>query len=92
MSGGGGGVDGDDFGVWATNARPPLGPPMPSVSPPVQPHRARRLSTYEWQRWRRRRRQLRCVGDERASTVRAPHAVRSPTGPTPQPRAPPVHL
>jgi hypothetical protein len=58
MSGSGGGGDGDDFGVWATNARPPLGPPMPSVSPPVQPHRARRLSTYEWQRWRRRRRQL----------------------------------
>ncbi|KAI0277029.1 hypothetical protein BC826DRAFT_1087947 [Russula brevipes] len=27
MSGGGGGVDSDDFGVWATNAPPPLGPP-----------------------------------------------------------------
>jgi hypothetical protein len=27
MSGGGGGIDGDDFGVWATNAPPPLGPP-----------------------------------------------------------------
>jgi hypothetical protein len=26
-SGGGGGGDSDDFGVWATNAPPPLGPP-----------------------------------------------------------------
>jgi hypothetical protein len=26
MSGGGGGGDGDDFGTWATNAHPPLGP------------------------------------------------------------------
>jgi hypothetical protein len=26
-SGGGGGGDGDDFGAWATNAPPPLGPP-----------------------------------------------------------------
>jgi hypothetical protein len=25
MSGGGGGVDGDAFGVWATNVPPPLG-------------------------------------------------------------------
>jgi hypothetical protein len=40
MSGGGGGVDGDDFGVWATNAPPPLGPPdgriegmLPRVNP-----------------------------------------------------------
>jgi hypothetical protein len=86
MSGGGGGIDGDDFGVWATNAPPPLGPPMPSVSPLVQPlDCAHRLSTYEWQQWRRQ--QLRCVGDEHASTTRAPHAVRSPTGPTPRPRA-----
>ncbi|KAI0281898.1 hypothetical protein BC826DRAFT_1111099 [Russula brevipes] len=27
MSGSGGGGDGDDFGAWATNAPPPLGPP-----------------------------------------------------------------
>jgi hypothetical protein len=42
MSGGSGGVDGDDFGVWATNAPPPLGPPEndeddPTGMPPV-PH------------------------------------------------------
>jgi hypothetical protein len=42
MSGGGGGVDGDDFGVWATNAPPPLRPPEndeddPTGMPPV-PH------------------------------------------------------
>jgi hypothetical protein len=34
--------------------------------------RAHRPSTYQWRRWRRRRRRLRCVGDERASTTRAP--------------------
>jgi hypothetical protein len=40
MSGGGGGVDGDDFGVWVTNAPPLLGPPdrriegmLPRVNP-----------------------------------------------------------
>jgi hypothetical protein len=27
MSGGGAGVDGDDFGMWATNAPPTLGAP-----------------------------------------------------------------
>ncbi|KAI0284390.1 hypothetical protein BC826DRAFT_1109774 [Russula brevipes] len=48
MSGGSGGVDGDDFGVWATNSPPPLGPPendkddpMPSVPPPDQTPRPR---------------------------------------------------
>jgi hypothetical protein len=52
MSDGSGGVDGDDFGVWAMSAPPALGPPMPSVSPPVQPlDRVRCLSTYEWRRW-----------------------------------------
>jgi hypothetical protein len=56
MSGGGGGVDGDDFGVWAMNMPPPLGPPMLSIPPPVQPlDHVRRLSTYEWRQWWRRR-------------------------------------
>jgi hypothetical protein len=42
MSGGSGSGDGDDFGTWATNAHPPLGPPEndeddPTGMPPV-PH------------------------------------------------------
>jgi hypothetical protein len=73
MSGGGGGVDGDDFGMWATNAPPRTRGPMPSVPPPVQPlDRTRHPSTYEWRRWRRRRRRLWCVGDECASTDSGP--------------------
>jgi hypothetical protein len=35
MSGSGGGVDSDDFGVWATNAPPPLGPPEKDKDDPV---------------------------------------------------------
>jgi hypothetical protein len=55
MSDGSGGVDGDDFGVWATSAPPALGPPendkddhavrSPTSVRPLD--RAHRPSTYE---------------------------------------------
>ncbi|KAI0282675.1 hypothetical protein BC826DRAFT_1110686 [Russula brevipes] len=65
-SGGGGAGEGDDVGAWATNAHAVRSPHR------SDPSTARRPSTYEWRRWCRRRRRLWCVGDERASTTRAP--------------------